>query len=61
MVEMVPHLITKGSSLTRLHALLGEDFLYSKEKAEMYFKSTHYHLWKIITYDDIKISSLGEE
>ena len=53
--------IIEGTSLTRPPSFTGEDYLYWKDKMEMYIKSTQYRIWLIITNGDISIPRLEAE
>jgi len=44
--------ISEAESITRPPLFAGDDYLYWKNKMEMFIKSTQYNLWKVITKGD---------
>jgi len=51
----IDQFIAKGTSLTKPLGFIGNDYLYWKDKREMYIKSIQYILSLIITNGDILI------
>jgi len=52
MAEQEKQQIAKRASITRPLLFIRKDYLYWKDRMEIFIKSTQYNLWKIITKGD---------